>query len=327
MKRGALACMAALLLGSVTAGAAERLIVLDGSSTLYPLSEAVAREYQVGFPNAPRVATVLSGTSIGIERLCEGKVEIANASRAISAAEIERCRRGGVRFIELPVALDAIAVIVHPGNRIVDAVTLAELRRLWEPGPDPVGDWSRLREGLPARPIRLYGPDAGSGTTQYFAATVIGGAGVLRQDYRASEDDYQIVRQVAGDPDGLGFVGYSYASQASTRVRMLAVGRDLDRAIPPTTAAMLDGSYVPLTRPLFLYVNREAYRDRNVRNLVSFYLERAPVLSRESGVVALTPELYAAVAERASKARVGSVFNGAPPASLSVADLLALERK
>ncbi len=314
-----------LLAAPIGAMAAGRPIVIDGSSTLYPLSEAVAREYQVGFPKAAPVTTVLSGTAIGIARLCEGKVEIANASRAISAAEIDRCRRSGVRFIELPVALDGIAVIVHPGNRIVDALSIAELGRIWRPGADAVKDWSAVRAGLPARPLRLYGPDADSGTMQYFAAVVIGGAAVVRQDYTPSEDDYEIVRRVAGDPDGVGFVGYSYAKEGRTRVRMLAIGDDLATAVIPTAESIVDGSYRPLSRPLFIYVNRDAYRDRNVRNLVSYYLERAPVLARESGVVALPIELYAAVAERARKAKVGSVFGGAAPVSVSVAELLKRE--
>lgn len=306
--------------------AAEAVIKIDGSSSLYPLTEIVAREFQIGARETPQIVAEVSGTSGGLRAFCAGKIDIANASRPISAGEIEQCRRSRVRFVELPVALDAIAVIVHPGNRIVESLTIEELRRLWLAGPTPVRTWAELREGWPDRPIRLYGPDADSGTADYFEAVVIGSAGTMRTDHAASDDDYRIVRQVAGDADGLAFVGFAYAEPARGRVRILPIAPDANSpAIVPTSTSMLDGSYWPLTRPLFVYVSRDALKRRSVRNFAAYYLERAPVLAKEAGLVPLPIDLYQLADRRLEKQVTGSVFRGRAPESIDLGALRTLE--
>ncbi len=320
--------MALAIVGAFAAPvrAADPVITIDGSSSLYPLTEVVAREFQIGARDAPQIVAEVSGTTGGLRSFCAGKIDIANASRPISADEIEACRRARVRFVELPVALDAIAVIVHPGNRIVDALTVEELRRLWLAGPAPVRTWSELREGLPERPLRLYGPDADSGTADYFEAVVIGPAGTMRTDHNASDDDYRIVRQVAGDADGLAFVGFAYAEPARGRVRILPISPQAGTpAVAPTSTSMLDGSYRPLTRPLFLYVSRDALKRRSVRNFAAYYLERAPVLAKEAGLVPLPLDLYQLADRRLEKQVTGSVFHGRAPESIDLGTLRTLE--
>lgn len=311
---------------ALIAQAAEPAIKIDGSSSLYPLTEIVAREYQVGARDAPRIVVDVSGTSGGLRALCSGKLDIANASRPIQTRELEQCRRARVRFIELPVALDAIAVIVHPGNRFVDALSVDELRRLWLAGPAPVRTWAELRQGLPDRPIRLYGPDADSGTADYFKSVVIGAAGAMRADHAASDDDYRIVRQVAGDADGLAFVGIAYAEPARGRVRILPITPDgATSPVLPTQSTMFDGSYRPLTRPLFLYVSRDAQRRRGVRNFIAYYLERAPAVADEAGLVPLPGELYRLASRRFDRQLTGSVFEGRPPESIDLTTLKTLQ--
>lgn len=309
-----------------SARTAEPAIRIDGSSSLYPLTEVVAREFQIGSRDAPQIVAEVSGTTGGLRAFCDGRIEIANASRPISADEIEQCRKSRVRFVELPVALDAIVVIVHPGNRIVDSLTIGELRRIWLAGPAPVRSWAEVRDGLPDRPIRLYGPDADSGTADYFEAVVIGAAGTMRTDHAASDDDYRIVRQVAGDADGLAFVGFAYAEPARGRVRILPIAPGAGSpAVVPTATSMLDGSYRPLTRPLFLYLSRDALKRRGVRNFAAYYLERAPVLAKEAGLVPLPTDLYQLADRRLERQVTGSVFRGRAPESIDLGTLRTLE--
>jgi phosphate transport system substrate-binding protein len=278
--------------GGERGGAGGGAIIVDGSSTVYPLTEAVAEEFGIAQPGEAQVTVGLSGTGGGFQRFCAGETDISNASRPIDDAEREQCMLNGVRFLELPVAYDGLSVVVHPDNTWVDCLTVQELRRIWEPGSG-VRSWADVREGFPEEPIRLYGPGTDSGTFDYFTEAIVGEAGASRPDYTQSEDDNVLVTGVAGDPGALGYFGYAYYGANQGRVKLLGVDAG-NGCVRPTPQTIRRGTYDPLSRPLFIYVNRESLARPEVAAFVRFYMENAPQLAAEVGYVPLGEPDYRA---------------------------------
>jgi phosphate transport system substrate-binding protein len=271
--------------GAATAGQLRGSIEIDGSSTVFPVTEAVAEEFMAETGGGVRVTVAMSGTGGGFRRFCNGETDLSNASRHIKDSEREQCARNGVEHVELPVALDGIAVVVNPGNTFVQCLTIDELRRIWGPG-STVQRWSDIRPEWPAQPLRLYGPGTNSGTFDYFTEDVVGQAGASRSDYTASEDDNVLVQGVAGDAGALGYFGYAYYGENQGRVRAVAV--DAGRGcVEPSPRSIESGEYAPLSRPLFLYVNRSSLERPEVREFVDFYLSSASELASQVGYIPL----------------------------------------
>lgn len=307
---------------SAPAVLAQDVIAIDGSSTVYPITEAVAEEFMASMPGM-NVTVGISGTGGGFSKFCAGETVISNASRPIKPEEIEACRASGIEYVEIPVAYDALTVVVNPENTWVDHLTTEELQMIWSPDSQ-VDNWSEVRAGWPDQEIALYGPGTDSGTFDYFTEAINGEAGASRSDYTASEDDNVLVQGVAGDVGALGYFGFAYYVENPDALTAVPIDGG-DGPVMPTSAAVEDGSYQPLARPLFIYVNADALDRSEVQAFIDFYVENASTLSSEVGYVSLPSEAYAAVAENIEARKTGSVFVGRDTIGVRIADLLRLE--
>ena len=292
-----------LLAGSALA---ESQIRIDGSSTVFPITEAVAEEFAKVRADV-RVTVGISGTGGGMKRFGAGELDIADASRPIKQKEIDSCVAGGIGFIELPVAYDGLSVVVNPKNTWVDHLTVAELKKIWEPG-SKVKKWSDVRAGFPDREIKLYGPGTDSGTFDYFTEEVVGTARASRSDYQASEDDNTLVMGVAGDQDALGYFGFAYFEENKDRLKLVPVDGG-SGPVTPSLETIKTGTYAPLSRPLFIYVRKTSRPE--VKEFVKFYLDNAAELAAEVGYVPLSPAIYKAAAARFGAQKLGSEYAGA----------------
>jgi phosphate transport system substrate-binding protein len=274
--------------GSVLSGNVQT----DGSSTVFPITEAVAEEFSITHRGNATATVGMSGTGGGFKRFCIGETDISNASRPITQSERDECAANGVEYKEFKVALDGLAVMVHPDNAFVDCLTVAELKRVWEPG-STLRRWSEVRAGFPNEPLKLYGPGTNSGTFDYFTEAIMGEARASRPDYTASEDDNVLVQGVEGDRFSLGYFGYAYYIENADRLKVLGVDGG-SGCIKPTPETVTSGQYAPLSRPLFIYVSNASLARLAVREFVKFYLEHAAELVPQVGYVALSPAEYQA---------------------------------
>jgi phosphate transport system substrate-binding protein len=325
----ALLVTASLLAGCTgvrTGPAGAPPVRIDGSGTVYPITEAVAEEFQNKNQDL-RVIVGLSETAVGFERFCRGEIDIADASRPITVAEIDRCAKAGITFLELPIAYDGIVVVVHPENTWADQITVAELKTLWAPeAQGKIVRWSQVRAGWPDREIHLYGPGAGSGTLDHFTSAIVGRQGAGRSDYTSSEDDSALVEGVASDTFALGFFGYEYFDQNRRRLKALPVddGRDDNGRgpVPPSPETVRGGLYQPLSRPLFIYVSQKSMERPDVRSFVDYYLKEGPWLIDQVGAIQLGDKGYELVRRRLAGGVAGSLFSGQPTAGMTLEQLL-----
>lgn len=302
-----LAAVSLIALGAGEARA-KRLtgkVQIDGSSTVFPITEAVAEEYR-GVESKVRVTVGISGTGGGFKQFCVGETDINDASRPIKEKEQSKAAAAGVEYIELPVAYDGISVVIHPDNTWVDHFTPAELKALWEPG-SAVKTWADIRKSWPAEKIKLYGPGTDSGTFDYFTEVINGKAQACRSDFTASEDDNVLVQGVEGDRNALGFFGYAYYVENQDKLKVVPIDSG-HGPVPPSMTSINDGSYAPLSRPIFIYVSKTAAARPEVESFVKFYLESAPDLVPEVGYVPLPASLYQVARERFEKRVTGTVF-------------------
>ncbi len=314
-------CALVVALIAALAGACGRpgsagsgVVQIDGSSTVFPISEAVAEEFQRERHDV-RVTVGISGTGGGFQKFCRGEIDISNASRPIKAVEREACATAQVTFLELPVAYDGLAVVVHPANTWAQSLTVAELRRLWEPAAEgKVLRWSQVRPEWPDREIHLFGAGVDSGTFDYFTEAVNGKEGASRGDYTSSEDDNVIVQGVSRDEGALGYFGYAYYAENRQALKLVAIDDGNDEngkgPIAPSPETVRDGQYQPLSRPIFIYVNAASLARPEVQAFVQYYLQKAPVLVPEIGYLALTEREYGLVKARFDGRRAGSMFAG-----------------
>lgn len=281
------------LAGSQTAVSAADPIKVDGSSTVFPITEAVAEEF--GKTGGGKVIVGISGTGGGFKRFCRGETDVSNASRPIKQKEIDACREGGIQYIELPVAYDGLAVIVNQQNTWVDHLTVQELKKIWEPGAQGViTKWSQIRSGFPAEDLQLFGPGTDSGTFDYFTEVINGKATSSRGDYTASEDDNVLVEGVSSSKGGLGYLGLAYYEENKDKLKIVPV-QSKGSPILPSHETVLNGSYEPLSRPLFIYVSKNSLQTKPlVRKFVEYYLQNAPALAEEVGYIPLQPSEYEA---------------------------------
>ncbi|MGF1480950.1 MAG: PstS family phosphate ABC transporter substrate-binding protein [Cyanophyceae cyanobacterium] len=286
----------AFAVGSVTFAVPEarsqsETIAIDGSSTVYPITEAVAEEFQISGGDA-RVTVGISGTGGGFERFCNGETDISNASRPIDEEEIAACEAAGIEYIEIPVAFDAITVVVNPENSWAEAMTVTELQTLWAPDSS-ISTWSDIRSDWPNEEITLYGPGTDSGTFDYFTEEIVGEEGASRSDFTASEDDNVLVLGVARDTYALGYFGYAYYENNQDQLKAVAIDDGNGSPVLPSAETVNDGTYTPLSRPIFIYVKASALEEKPaVRDFVQFYLENAPELVPTVGYVALPSDQY-----------------------------------
>jgi phosphate transport system substrate-binding protein len=269
-------------------------VSLDGSSTVFPISEAVAEEFLKTEPLV-RVTVGVSGTGGGFEKFLANEIDIINASRAIWETESAAARQNGIDFLEIPVAYDGISVVVNKQNDWVDMLTLEELNLIWRPD-SPVNSWRDIRPEWPDVPVKLYAPGADSGTFEYFSEAVNGAPSVSRSDFTASEDDNILVQGISGDPNALGFFGFAYYTANSSRLKIVPVDSG-SGPIAPTVESIANGSYSPLTRLIYIYLKKSRADDPAIRAFVNFYIDQAAVLSEEVGYVPLPESYYQAARE------------------------------
>jgi phosphate transport system substrate-binding protein len=300
------------------------LIQIDGSSTVFPITEAVSEEYQKAAAGKVNVTVGVSGTGGGFKKFCAGETDISNASRPIKSTEMELCKASGIRFVEIPVAKDALTVVVNKNNSWASSMTTAELQKLWSPDTSPaIKKWSDIRSGWPDQAISLYGPGTDSGTFDYFTEAINGESGKSRTDYTASEDDNILVQGVSRDQYSLGYFGYAYYVENQDRIKSLSIDAGKGQGpIAPTEANVNAQRYTPLSRPLFIYVSQKALAKPEVKAFIDYYLSNAPTLSSEVGYVPLTPEDYANAKANVSGQRFGTIFAAEPTEGLSIAEVL-----
>ena len=323
--------MGALVASSASTRAAfEGAVALDGSSTVYPISEAVGEEFQGANPKA-RITIGIAGTGGGFQRFCAGEIDIADASRPIKPTEAEACKAKNIEYIELPIAYDGLAVIVNHGNTWADCITTKELATLWAPSAQKtVTRWNQVRPSWPDKEIHLFGPGTDSGTYDYFAEAIVGKDKGTRGDFQASEDDNVLVQGIAGDPQALGFFGLAYYEENKAKLKLLGVDDGNDGngkgCIQPSQQTVENGTYQPLSRPLFIYVKKTAAEKPIVAAFVAFYLEHAAALSKEVGYIPFPQDAYASLRKRFEARTTGTLFGSAPTVGLTITELLKREQ-
>jgi len=303
-------------------------VLVDGSSTVLPISKAVLALYASHLVTDIRIEG--TGTGSGFKKFCGGKTAINGASRPITTTEMRLCADNHVEYIELPIAFDGVAVVVGNDNDFLESLTVAELEKLWgAPAEGSVVQWSDLRKGLPAIPVRLAGPGLESGTFDFFTTAIIGGEHASRSDYKASEDDQELVDYVATTPGALAYFGLAYYAKNRDRLRAVPVDDGHDEngkgAIMPSPTTIADASYEPLSRPLFFYVSKKDAERTEVRDFVEFYLRAARLVAPDVGYVALPESSFKLAQQRFEQRQTGTIFEGAPIVGLTIEDLMTAE--
>ncbi len=299
-------------------------IQIDGSSTVFPITEAIAKQYQQELGSkATAVSSKFSGTGGGFKKFCAGETDISSASRPISKQELDACSKAGVRFIELPIAFDALTIVVNPQNTWAQDITVEELKKIWEPAAQgKITTWKQVRPSYPDQPLKLFGPGKDSGTFDYFTEVTTGKAIGSRTDYTASEDDKQLVQGVEKDPNALGYFGFAYYEQEQQRLKALAVDSGKG-AVLPSRETVEKAKYQPYARPLFIYVNvTSAQRRPGVQAFVDFYIKSAKTVVPTVGYIPLPDEGYHLTSVHFYRGKVGTVFEGVPQPNLTIGELL-----
>jgi phosphate transport system substrate-binding protein len=291
MKRAiALAALAALAVGAAaTAGvsALSGTVTADGSSTVGPYAIAAAEGFQKKNPSA-RVTVGISGTGGGFERFCRNEIDLSNASRAMRQSEAVKCRDAGVKWVAFTVANDGLSVVVNKQNTWASCLTVAELKKIWEPG-SKVGNWNQVRDSFPNVPLKLFGAGTDSGTFDYFTEAVNGRARASRSDYLATEDDNVVVQGVEGERGAMGYFGFSYYEENKDKLKVLAVDHGKGQGcVTPSIATVQANKYRPLSRPLFIYAKRDSFRRPVVAAYIGYIFNNEKAIAKKSGFIALT---------------------------------------
>lgn len=319
-KRAAIALVAVVS----TIASAQSTIKIDGSSTVFPITEAVAEEFQKANPGS-KVTVGISGTGGGFKKFVRGETDISNASRPILAKEIEEAVKNGIEFIELPVAFDALTVTVNPKNTAIKEFTVAELKKIWEPeAQGKVTKWNQVNPAWPANDLKLYGAGSDSGTFDYFTEAVVGKSKSSRGDYTASEDDNTLVQGVAKDPNAIGYFGYAYYAENTDKLRAVPiVNPATGKGVVPSESTVKDGSYAPLSRPIFIYINKKSLARPEVSRFIEFYLTQGQDLIKEVKYIPLPSDSYVKALDRVKKGQIGTAFGGHSETGMSIDELFA----
>ena len=313
---------------STSAAAQSQTVRVDGSSTVFPITEAVAEEFQKSKRNAVKVTVGISGTGGGFRKFCRGETDIQNASRPITKSEIAECKKNGVAFFEMPVAYDALSVVINPKNAWLKEISIDDLKKIWEPSAQgKITRWNQVNAAWPDRPIKLFGAGTDSGTFDYFTEAVNGKSKASRGDFTASEDDNVLVQGISRDVDAIGFFGFAYYAENKDKVKSLPISWKGGRAVQPTDETVINGTYQPLSRPIFIYVNAASAKKPEVREFAEFYNRNAGKLVKEVKYVPLPSVAYTYNLDALAKNRVGTKFGGENLVGVTIEQLMKLEAK
>ena len=298
-------------------------IKIDGSSTVYPITKEIVGKYQASQEAPVEIALEFSGTGGGFDKFCRGATDISNASRPIQLDEMAACDQAEIRYIELPVAFDALTVVVNPENNWLNNITLDELAKIWSPSAEQkITRWNQIRPTFPDQPLNLYAPGVDSGTFDYFTEAITGESGASRTDYTASEDDDVLVEGVKNDPNALAYFGLAYYEQHSDAIKAIAIDSG-NGPVLPSEGTVVGAIYQPLSRPLFIYVNAvSAQNNPDLRQFIDFYLAEAPETVSEVGYIPLPEEAYLIDKVTFHRGEVGTVFEGKSQFNLTISELL-----
>jgi phosphate transport system substrate-binding protein len=323
----ALAVAGIALFGASAAQA--QIVKVDGSSTVYPITEAVAEEFQKAKKNAIKVTVGISGTGGGFKKFCRGEIDIANASRPILKKEMEACKEAGIEYIELPVAFDALTVVANPKNAFLKEITVEQLKAIWEPAAQgKITKWNQVNPAWPDAPIKLFGAGSDSGTFDYFTEAVVGKAKSSRGDYTASEDDNVLVQGVSRDVNAIGYFGYAYYAENTGKLKAVPIVEKAGKpGVLPSEATVINGTYQPLSRPIFVYINPKALDKPEVKEFVEFYMKNASKLTKEVKYVPLPAKAYTINMEHVDKKKKGTVFGGTAEVGITIEELQKREAK
>jgi len=310
--------------GQSRSGGGSFTIAIDGSSTVFPIAEAVAEGFQQENPSGARVTVGESGTGGGFRKFCRGEIQVANASRPILANEIASCAEQGVQFVEVPIAFDGLTVVVHPSNP-VQSITVAQLRSVWRPeAQGQVSNWRNISPSFPDLALSLFGPGTASGTFDYFTEAVVGKAKSSRTDYTPTEDDNVTVQGVSSNPGAMGYFGLAYFEQNRARVRALAIDNGAG-PIMPSAETVANGTYQPLSRPVFIYFNAATLQRPQTAQFAEYMVVNAARFAERAGYVPLPPNAYATYATRVAERQTGTAFGGENDVGASIEELLSRE--
>ena len=307
---------------------AQQIVKIDGSSTVYPVTEAVAEEFQKAKKQSVKVTVGISGTGGGFKKFCRGETDISGASRPILRKEMDECKGASIDYFELPVAFDALTVVINPKNGFIKQLTIAEMKKMWEPSAQgKVTRWNQVNPAWPDAPMKLFGPGADSGTFDYFTEAVVGKSKSSRGDFTASEDDNVLVQGVSRDVNGLGYFGYAYYIENKDKLRAVPIVNEKGQPVLPSLEAVIAGTYSPLARPIFIYVNAKSLGKPEVKEFVQYYMTHGAKLAREVKYVPLPAQAYKTAWEHVVKGKKGSVFGGNPEVGITIDELLKREAK
>ena len=305
--------------------AAPPVVKIDGSSTVFPITEAVAEEFQKARKGTVNVTVGISGTGGGFKKFCRGETDLANASRPISKKEMEECAKSGVRYYEMPIAYDALTVMVNPQNAFIKSMTVAELKKIWEPAAQgKINSWKDVNPAWPEQKIKLYGAGSDSGTFDYFTEAIVGKAKSSRGDFTASEDDNVLVQGISGDKGALGYFGFAYYIENQKKLKAVAIDGGKG-PVAPTPENVDNGTYQPLSRPIFIYVSEKSLDKPEIRDFIDFYMKNAPQLVKEVKYIPLPAKAYAGNLEHIAKKKLGTVFGGQNEVGLTIEQLMKRE--
>ena len=323
----ALAVAGIALIGAQSAQA--QVIKVDGSSTVYPITEAVAEEFQKAKKNAVKVTVGISGTGGGFKKFCRDETDISNASRPITKSEMELCKAAGVEYIEMPVAFDALTVVINPKNTFLKQATVEEMKMLWEPAAQgKITKWNQINPAWPDAPVKLFGAGADSGTFEYFTEAMVGKAKSSRGDYTASEDDNVLVQGVSRDVNAIGYFGYAYYAENKAKLKALPiVNPKTGKAVEPSGANVENGTYAPLSRPIFIYVKAKSLDKPEVKEFIEFYMKNGAALTKEVKYVPLPASAYTGNVEHMKKKKLGTVFGGHNEIGITIDEVMKREAK
>ena len=311
----------------VVAGADDKIIKIDGSSTVYPITEAVAEEFQKAKKGAVKVTVGISGTGGGFKKFCRGETDISDASRPILKKEMDLCKENGIKYVELPVAFDALTVVINPKNDWIGSMTVEELKKMWEPAAQgKVMKWSDVNPKWPNHKLSMFGPGADSGTFDYFTDAINGKEKASRGDFTASEDDNTLVQGVSRNKYAIGYFGLAYYVENKDKLKAVPiVNKGTTKAVLPSLDTVMDGTYQPLARPIFIYVAEKALTRPEVKEFVTYYLSNAAKLTKQVGYVPLSKAHYDQAMKNFNGKKLGTGFGGKNEVGVRVDELLKRE--
>jgi phosphate transport system substrate-binding protein len=288
----------------------------------------VAEDFQIAKKRSVQVTVGISGTGGGFKKFCRGEIDVSNASRPILKKEMADCKAAGIEYYELPVAFDALTVVINPRNSFIKQLTVAEMKKMWEPAAQgKVTHWNHVNPAWPSQPMKLFGPGADSGTFDYFTEAVVGKSKSSRGDFTASEDDNVLVQGVARDVNSLGYFGFAYYVENQDKLKAVPIVNEKGQAVVPSLEAVLKGSYTPLARPIFIYVNAKSLDKPEVREFVEFYMKNGGTLAKEVKYVPLPDSAYRTALQHLQKGKKGTVFGGTAEVGVTIEELLKREAK